>query len=298
MQTYHVLLTCTNHELPLVGRIRRSIDDKYGCWCGFILLGKDNRKIVVLTAYNVPQETPADNDTIHAQQISLYLLDGEVDPNPRKIFIRDLLKVIKAATRENQDIILMGDFNESIREDPKMMARVIAAGRLIDIDAHKHGHGKHIASYIQGKQSVDYCFVSPWIINHVIRCGFEAFYSRLQCDHRGCFVDLSMQGLFDRQLPPIVNPTERCIRSSHPRLVRKYIDKLSAYFEDHGILKKAREAQNYYKYKEVEKLDELITAGMLHAERECRNDLQLLWSKEIHECMTQVHILRIHLSSL
>ena len=107
-----------------------------------------------------------------------------------------------------------------------------------------------------------------------------------------------MQGFFDRRFPPIVNPAERCIRSSHPYLVRKYIDKLSAYFEDHGILKKAREAQNYYKYKEIEKLDELITAGMLHAEQECRNDLRLPRSKEIHECMTQVHILWIHLSSL
>ena len=51
---------------------------------------------------------------LHAQQTSLYLLDGKVDPNPRKIFIRDLLKVIKTASQENQDIILMGDFNELI----------------------------------------------------------------------------------------------------------------------------------------------------------------------------------------
>ena len=96
----------------IVSRMRRQIEDKYRRWCGFALLGKDNREIIVLTAYNVPQETPAGDDTLHAQQTSLYLLDGKVDPNPRKNFIRDLLTVITTAKEEQQDIILMGDFNE------------------------------------------------------------------------------------------------------------------------------------------------------------------------------------------
>ena len=97
----------------------------------------------------------------------------------------------------------------------------------------------------------------------------------MQSDHRGCFVDLSMEGLFDCRLPPIVNLAELCICSSHPHLVGKCIEKLSVYFEDYGIVKKVQEAQHYYKYKEVEKLDELITAGMLHAENECRNNIRL-----------------------
>ena len=127
----------------LVGRFRRSFDDKYGRWCGFVLLGKNNREIVVMMAYNVPQVTSAWDDTLHAPQSSLYLLDGEVDPNTRKLFVRDLLKLIKIATQEKQDIILMGDFNEAINEDPEMMVQVIAAGCLTDVHAHKHGHGKH-----------------------------------------------------------------------------------------------------------------------------------------------------------
>ena len=33
--------------------MHQRIKDKYGYWCGFVLLGKDNREILVLTAYNV-----------------------------------------------------------------------------------------------------------------------------------------------------------------------------------------------------------------------------------------------------
>ena len=181
---------------PLVSRMRRRIEDKYGRWCGFVLLGKDNREILVLTAYNVPQDTPAGDDTLHAQQTSLYLLDGEVDPNPRKNFIRDLLTVITTAKEEHQDIILMGDFNEVVGDDPKMMAKILVAGNLTDVHAHKHGHA-NIATYIRGRRRVDYCFVSPRLLEHVLRCGFDAFHSRKVCDHRGYFLDLSMIGLFD-----------------------------------------------------------------------------------------------------
>ena len=136
---------------PLVSRMRRRIEDKYGRWCGFVLLGKDNREILVLTAYNVPEDTPAGDDTLHAQQTSLYLLDGEVDPNPRKNFIQDLLTLITTAKEDNQDIILMGDFNEVVGDDPKMMAKVLAAGNLTDVHAHKHGHA-NIATYIRGRR--------------------------------------------------------------------------------------------------------------------------------------------------
>ena len=48
----------------------------------------------------------------------------------------------------------------------------------------------------------------------------------------------------------------------------------------------------------MEKLDELITAGMMCAEQECRNDAKLPWSEEIDEKMTQVNILRLYMSSL
>ena len=44
---------------PLVGRIQQITENALGQWYGFGLLGKNNRKICILTAYNVSQETPA-----------------------------------------------------------------------------------------------------------------------------------------------------------------------------------------------------------------------------------------------
>ena len=63
-------------------------------------------------------------------------------------------------------------------------------------------------------------------------------------------------------------------------------------------MQKVTETQHDYSYEAVEKLDELVTAGMMCAEQECRNDARLPWSEEIHEKMTQVNILRLYMSSL
>ena len=132
---------------PLVDRMRRRIENKYRQWCDFVLLGNNNREILVLIAYNVPRDTPVGDDTLHAQQTSLYLLDGKVDPNLRKLFICDLLTLTTTATKEDQDFILMGDFNEVVDDDPKMMAKVLSAEKLTDVHTHKHGHA-NIATYI------------------------------------------------------------------------------------------------------------------------------------------------------
>ena len=80
--------------------------------------------------------------------------------------------------------------------------------------------------------------------------------------------------------------------------MRKYVSKLASYLEEHNIEQNVTEIQHSYSYEAIEKLDELITAGMMCAEQECRNDARLPWSKVIHEKMTQVHTLRLDMSSL
>lgn len=54
---------------------------------GFVLIGKDDRKILVLDAYNVPRNTPPGDNALHAKQTSLCLVDGEMNPNTRNLSI-------------------------------------------------------------------------------------------------------------------------------------------------------------------------------------------------------------------
>jgi hypothetical protein len=74
---------------PLVGRIREARTDPCVRWCGYTLIGRDTKEIMILTAYNVSQYKNAKvgKDTLFNQQIALYKLNNIRNPNLKKIFI-------------------------------------------------------------------------------------------------------------------------------------------------------------------------------------------------------------------
>ena len=143
---------------------------------------------------------------------------------------------------------------------------------LIDVHAYKHGFNCDISTWARGSRRLDYFFLSRRLIDHVLRCGFEQFFYRLSKDHRGYFVDLSMIGLFDRRLPILHVPTIRHIKGDHPGNIMKYIKALALYIEDHKLIEKALPLllECSFNSAEAEKIDEMITTGMLAAEQRCR----------------------------
>ena len=283
----------------LVGRIRETITDPYGRWCGYTLLGRDKKEIMILTAYNVSQYKNAKvgEDTLFNQQIALYKLKNIREPDPKQIFIDDLTTLVKKARNEDKDIILTGDFNELVGDDPRGMQRVLAAGGLTDVHEHQHGP-VDITTYTRGVKRLDYVFVTPRLVNHILRSGYESFHSRIASDHRGYFVDFALAGFFDRRLPSIFSASSRAIRGSHPSNITKYIEYLDAYLNNNDMYRKVKEQKNWYEKNQLEKLDRMITRGMLEAEDQCRIFHRQTWSKEVNEVMTTANILRIHLSSL
>jgi hypothetical protein len=284
---------------PLVGRVRDTITDPYGRWCGYTLIGRDTKEILVLTAYNVSQYKNAKvgDDTLFNQQISLYKLNNIREPDPKQIFIDDLTVLIQKARKEDKDVILTGDFNELVGDDPRGMAKVLAAGCLTDVHGHQHGQ-VDITTYTRGVKRLDYVFVTPRLVDHILRSGYESFHARIASDHRGYFVDFALEGFLDRQLPSIFSASSRAIRGTHPSNITKYIEYLDEYFEERDIYRKVKEQKHWYEKDKLEKLDKEITKGMLEAEDQCRIHHRQPWTKEVNEVMTTANILRINLSSI
>ena len=293
----------------LCGRVREQIRDDYGRWCGFTILGKDGREILVLTIYNVSQDHTSGNNTLYRQQQALYLNDYNCNDitedkatyiHPKKRFVKDLRLLLEAAKRKRQDILLTGDFNEDMGDNHNDLTQLMIEMDLVDIHAHTHGYDYEIATYTDGVRRLDYAFLSRRLIDHVVRCGYERFCMRLATDHRGYFVDLSLRGLFDRQLPSLFSPSMRHIRGNDPRNIRKYIIAFFNYIETHKLLLKAVELQHASNFdpKKAEQLDKLITAGMLAAERKCRIFYRLPWDKETHEVIMSKNIVKSLLTGM
>jgi hypothetical protein len=282
---------------PLVGRIRDTIIDPYGRWCGYTIIGRDTKEIMIITAYNVSQHKNAKvgDDTLFNQQIALYKLKNIRDPDPKKLFIVDLATLVKKAQKEVKDIILTGDFNELVGDDPRGMSKVLPEGDLTDTHEYQHGT-VDITTYTRGVKRLDYVFVIPRLVEHILRSGYESFYARIPSNHRRYFVDFDLAGFLDKQLPTILSATSGAIRGTHPSNITKYTEYLNEYLEDRDIYRKAKEQKYWYEKDRLEKLDWEIRKGMLEAEEQYRIHYRQLWTKEVNEVMTTANILRIHLS--
>jgi hypothetical protein len=213
----------------------------------YTLIGRDTKEIMIITAYNVSQYKNAKvgEDTLFNQQIALYKLKNTRDPDPKKIFINDLTALVKKARSEDKDIILTGDFNELVGDDPRGMSTVMLAGNLTDVHGHQHGE-INITTYTIGVKRLDYIFVTPRMTEHILRSGYESFHARIASDHGGYFVDFDLAGFLDRQLPSIYSASSRAIRGTHPSNITKYIEYLHEYLEERDIYSKAKEQKYWY----------------------------------------------------
>jgi hypothetical protein len=170
----------------LVGRVRDTITDPYGRWCGYTLIGRDNKEIMVLTAYNVSQYKNAKvgEDTLFNQQIALYKLNNIREPDPKKLCIEDLTDLETKTRAEDKDIVPTGDFNKLVGDNPNGMTKVLSAGGLTDAHSQQHGI-VDITTYTRETKRLDYVFVTPRLVDHILRSGYEPFHTRIASDHRG-----------------------------------------------------------------------------------------------------------------
>jgi hypothetical protein len=95
------------------GCIKETINDPSGLgrWAGHILYGKQNKNIVLITAYRPVKA--AGCQTTYQQQCRIIRNTNSPDPDPRQQFLQDLTKSIAHWTSTNHEIILMIDANES-----------------------------------------------------------------------------------------------------------------------------------------------------------------------------------------
>lgn len=81
--------------------------------------------------------------------------DSTVDP--RKAFRRYLTAFLTEEVNHGHEIILTGDFNERLGDDPSGMSKIAATFELIDIMHQQHPHLNDPATYARGSKRF-----TPW----------------------------------------------------------------------------------------------------------------------------------------
>ena len=202
----------------LTSRVRSQYADPYGRWCCTILGGKRQRKLAILNAYQVSQRDHSRTGPFTAQtQQRVQLASSGRPPLPRKCFLLDIKQYIHKLQTTGCDIILGGDFNETL-ESSNGVSQLCRECSLMDASELLLGTS-NFSTYNRGQARLDYFLVSQSILPTITSHGYEPFYMRSHSDHRGFFVDLDTKLIFGAVTQPLAPMSGRDFRATDPQAV-------------------------------------------------------------------------------
>ena len=191
------LLTITGHN---TGRIADTGSDPWGRFCWYLLRGRRDEGILLITAYRVCHRK-SDNPgplTAFQQQYTLMRQAGIAEPNPRQSLLDDLSKLIHTHRAKGYRPILMMDANGDYRaqRSPDIsLANFITNSHLIDPFYDKFNSCPR--TYLYGSKRIDYILIDPALSLSTRSVGYLGTHMGADSDHCMAFIDFDERQLFN-----------------------------------------------------------------------------------------------------
>jgi hypothetical protein len=280
------------------GNIIETISDKSGLgrWAGHIIAGKNNKNIVIITAYRPVKATGF--LTTYQQQWRILRQQNDPNPTPRQHILKELEKCILTWTAKSYEIILMWDTNEGIDSHKSEINKFMTKTGLGPIHTVFP-----TATYTRGSTCIDFILATAGIRTSTTRSGYLPFYEGIwSSDHRGLFMDINTNRLFQQQHTTSHTQNKRHISSNNRKQVFKFIKALESYRTLPDILLQLQQLDklptwNLQNSSAFESLDRKFTQTLLQAEEACALPNHAAWTPALHECFMIYKYWRIRKSS-
>jgi hypothetical protein len=157
----------------------------------------------------------------YAQQWHILRQKGDQNLDPRKRFIKDLDEFLETHHNDGTEILLNGDFNETLGESFRGMDAVVNKYRLLDLLPYHHGTDGEIETYPRGSKRLDYAFGTQQLAESIVRIGITPYNFVIASNHRGLFIDFDVDAFLDGDPSQLMSPALRGITSNSPKQCRK-----------------------------------------------------------------------------
>jgi hypothetical protein len=287
--------SCTGYW---TSRLISTIHDprKMGRWTGQKFRLKANRTLTIITAYRSCKKNNTNNKSTsistYRQQSVMLTEDGYETPDPRKVFIQDIITLIKDHDQSTSNYtILMLDANENMNDSEGGLSSLVQETNLIDVFSEIGNEDCNIPTYTRGSRKIDYILASAELLPHIKYMGCLPFYMYNNSDHRGLFIDISVNMIGNKV--ELKQPVRRLIGTNSSRMdkfnYKKYRDDQ---FHHQNIYNKVRNLSHLSSISTLEEMENMInnldaniTKIMMSAEKKCcnaRHDSN--WSVALHVC--------------
>ena len=258
----------------IVGRLESNGrgGDTMGRWSCVTLRRQKQKPLTVYAVYKVNAK-PTNDIGITAWHQQRLQLDSQHRHNehPRDAFTKDLIKAITNHQALGHDIIVGGDFNDTLFQPNSQLLKLATSVNLIDPWTRLYPEHENFKTYQRGTKRIDSMLCSHSVAFSVRSMGYSPFNWLTNSDHRALVIDFDEKALFGRITDPLPSPQLRGIKSNDRQQVATFVEKWHNHLTENNVFNRIRNLKNHNTpHQEVEALDFLIGQGGDSAEQQCR----------------------------
>jgi hypothetical protein len=244
----------------MVHRVISSGRGEIGCgrWSYITYAAKENKKMIIISAYRVCKQTNPGDLTASKQQDGIMYEDEELRPylvDPHKKTLIDLQYHVEKLKTDGHEVLIFMDANQAEEQvyqapthnekfvtqkgfhvDRSMygsIQSVIQNCWLINVLRQMH-EGVVRNTHARGSAQTDFPLITSGLDEHVVDVGLLD-RSILQSDHSGMFIDLWMEGIFGQHPDKLAPHQFRNLKLDDPIISDKYRNILHKQFENHNV---------------------------------------------------------------
>jgi len=234
--------------------------------------------------------------TVSAQQIRLMQAQGLPNPNPRKLFLTDLITQIKQWRQANKEVVLCIDANDPVDDPRSDISRLFTETDMVNLHHHRHPALTKPATHQRGSQAIGLIAGSPLVASALLHAWIHPFGDpvSIKGDHRLLGIDLDPEILFGTADLPPHHVQTRGTNSRHPQKVTKFckrvVDQCNQYrlAERIAMLQTLPRLETHHQA-ELKDIDERLTKILLQADRACTPPQESSWSPKLNQAYLRHH---------
>ena len=213
-----------------VGRVHYTFNDPHGRWNTLGLCGERSDLIIVNLCHTWRKPNQVSGLTAHHQQQAAFLAEGGSVTDPRQNVRHDLINHIHSVKKANCELLIVGDFNESICDNDTLLQQLSATFGLHDIWRMHFPHCVEPHTHFRGSKRIDCALGTMATVEATRLIGHEPFLFSAATDHRGSFMDIDSPASLGNSTAALVASPHRIVNTKKPAVTACFI----AHACDHG----------------------------------------------------------------
>ena len=231
------------------GRINKQGSDDMGRWSYLSLQAKHGKQVVVITVYIPNKPTTAGGGTTIYTQMEADILKARGKlVEPRKELLKDLHAFIEKEKNKGNTIILMGDMNDNLGLEEGQVSQFLHSLEMELTYKIRHGNDAILPpTHDRGSTCIDMIGCSDHITETaIVRAGYAPFYFNFFTDHRGVYMDLDIESIFNSTRPDTTRPIYKRFTTLHVPKCNKYLQKLEELMETAKVFQQVDDLEEQY----------------------------------------------------